>query len=135
MLSSTTRLVLRSRLAASSSAHAAPSSSCHSRRALSALPSWATLDPSTLGSNATPHAVSNLVNGNWTSSSSNLVIPNPLDKDGPAVCTIPDTQENELGPFIGSLGSIPKSGVHNPLKNVERYLMFGEISRKVRWRY
>ena len=48
------------------------------------------------------------------------------------VCTIPDTQVNELEPFIASLKSVPKSGVHNPLKNNERYLQFGEISRKVR---
>lgn len=53
-----------------------------------------------------------------------------MDKDAPPVCTIPDTQGNELGPFIESLKNVPKSGVHNPLKNVERYLQFGEISRK-----
>jgi len=61
-----------------------------------------------------------------------MTIPNPMDKDAPPVCTIPDTQINELQPFIASLKSVPKSGVHNPLKNNERYLQFGEISRKVR---
>ena len=45
---------------------------------------------------------------------------------------MPDTSVEELGPFVQSLAGVPKSGVHNPLKNVERYLMFGEISRKVR---
>jgi len=55
-----------------------------------------------------------------------------MDKDAPPVCTIPDTQINELQPYIASLKSVPKSGVHNPLKNNERYLQFGEISRKVR---
>jgi len=53
-----------------------------------------------------------------------------MDKDSPPVCTIPDTQGNELGPFVESLRGVPKSGVHNPLKNNERYLQFGEISRK-----
>ena len=43
---------------------------------------------------------------------------------------MPDTSVEELPPFIESLKSVPKSGVHNPLKNVERYLMFGEVSRK-----
>jgi len=38
----------------------------------------------------------------------------------------------ELGPFVESLRGVPKSGVHNPIKNVERYRQFGEISRKVR---
>jgi 1-pyrroline-5-carboxylate dehydrogenase len=37
----------------------------------------------------------------------------------------------ELQPFVESLRGVPKSGVHNPLKNVERYVQFGEISRKV----
>ena len=61
-----------------------------------------------------------------------MTIPNPMNKDAPPVCTIPDTQINELQPFVASLKSVPKSGVHNPLKNNERYLQFGEISRKVR---
>jgi hypothetical protein len=56
-----------------------------------------------------------------------------LDRDAPAVCTVPDTTVEELTPFLDSLRGVPKSGVHNPLKNVERYLMFGEISRKVRF--
>ena len=55
-----------------------------------------------------------------------------MDRDAPPVCTVPDTQGDELGPFIQSMKSVPKSGVHNPLKNVERYLQFGEISRLVR---
>jgi hypothetical protein len=96
------------------------------------LPRWATLDPSTLGSNAVPHAVLNLVNGNWSSSESTLAIPNPMDRDAPPVCTIPDTGIHELGPFVESLRNVPKSGIHNPMKNVERYRQFGEISRKVR---
>lgn len=54
-----------------------------------------------------------------------------MDKHSPPVCTVPDTQGYELGPFVASLKSVPKSGMHNPLKNVERYLKFGEISRKV----
>lgn len=45
---------------------------------------------------------------------------------------MPDTSVEELAPFVESLRGVPKSGVHNPLKNVERYLMYGEISRKVR---
>ena len=103
-----------------------------SRRGFSTLPSWATLDPSTLGTSSTPHSVSNLVAGQWTTSSKTLTIPNPMDRDAPPVCTVPDTSVEELRPFVESLSGVPKSGVHNPLKNVERYLMFGEISRKVR---
>ena len=129
-----------------------------SSRSLSAIPSWATLDPSckcslsflysikfdtytisvtntlllALGTNPEPYAVSNIVNGSWCTTQTTMTIPNPMDKDAPPVCTIPDTQINELQPFIASLKSVPKSGVHNPLKDNERYLQFGEISRKVR---
>ena len=121
-----------SRLATSSIFRRASSTTATSLRCLSALPNWATLDPATLGSNPTPHAVQNLVNGSWSTSASTMDIPNPLDRNAPPVCTVPDTQGNELVPFVESLRSVPKSGVHNPLKNVERYLQFGEISRKVR---
>lgn len=97
---------------------------------LASLPRWATLDPSNLGSDPVPHAVLNLVNGNWVGSETNIVVPNPMDRDAPPVCTIPDTGVHELGPFVESLRKVPKSGVHNPIKNVERYRQFGEISRK-----
>ncbi|KAL3769542.1 hypothetical protein ACHAWO_011055 [Cyclotella atomus] len=105
-------------------------STLRAKRTISTIPSWATLDPLSLGTSTTPHAVSNLVSGNWTPSKQTLTIPNPMDRDAPAVCTVPDTTVEELTPFVESLRGVPKSGVHNPLKNVERYLMFGEISRK-----
>lgn len=38
-----------------------------------------------------------------------------------------DTSSDELRPFIHSLKSCPKSGLHNPLKNPERYLRLGNI--------
>lgn len=36
----------------------------------------------------------------------------------------------ECDPFIQSLAAVPKSGVHNPFKNKERYLMLGDVCRK-----
>jgi 1-pyrroline-5-carboxylate dehydrogenase len=43
----------------------------------------------------------------------------------------PDTQLDEADEFIQSLRQCPKSGLHNPFKNKERYLMLGEVCRKV----
>lgn len=136
MMLSSRRLVpaFRSHLAAA----AGGGGGLPSQRSLSSssahLPSWATLDPSSLGIDNEPYAVRNMVDGNWidasTNKSSSMAIPNPLDKRGPAVCTVPDTSVDELGPFVESLRSVPKSGMHNPMKNVERYLQYGEISRK-----
>jgi len=99
---------------------------------MSSLPEWATIDPKALGTMAEPYAVQNLVDGKWTSSKNKMTIIHPLDKDAHPIFTIPDTQVDEIGPFVESLRKIPKSGVHNPIKNPHRYLEFGEISRKVR---
>ncbi len=103
-------------------------------RSMSTIPSWATLDPKKLGTESLPHHVGNIVDGQWqgrTEIENKLVIPNPMDKDAFPLCTVADTSVEELGPFIKSMESVSKSGVHNPLKNVERYLMYGDISRKV----
>lgn len=37
---------------------------------------------------------------------------------------------DEIDPFIESLQSCPLSGLHNPIKNKERYLMLGDVCRK-----
>lgn len=97
------------------------------------IPSWATADPRAMGVDATPHAVKNLVDGNWApegSTAETISIPHPLDVSAPPIFTIPNTQISELGPFFESLRKVEKSGLHNPLKNPERYVQYGEISRK-----
>lgn len=97
------------------------------------IPSWATLDPNKLGTESLPHHVGNIVGGKWQGMNEiekKLIIPDPMKKNGFPLCTVADTSVEELGPFIKSMESVSKSGVHNPLKNVERYLMYGDISRK-----
>jgi 1-pyrroline-5-carboxylate dehydrogenase len=44
---------------------------------------------------------------------------------------IPKTSAKELEPFIKSLSSCSKSGLHNPFKNVDRYVALGEISDRI----
>jgi len=83
-----------------------------------------------MGVDLKPHAVMNLVDGKWASTSETLTIPHPLDETAPPIFTIPNTQSSELGPFFESLRKVPKSGLHNPLKSPERYVQYGEISRK-----
>ena len=99
------------------------------------VPAWATADPITMGVDVHPHAVQNLVGGIWApvgSTAGTITIPHPLDVQAPPIFTIPDTQISELGPFFESLRKVSKSGLHNPLKHPERYVQYGEISRKVR---
>ena len=101
-------------------------------RSSSSVPAWASLDPHQLGVDTNPYHVSNCVAGQWNPTTrSHIVIPHPLDKQAPAIFTIPDTQIDEVQPYIESLRACPKSGLHNPLKNPERYIQWGEISRKV----
>lgn len=50
--------------------------------------------------------------------------------NGERFIKMPRTQPSEIQPFIDSLKSTPKSGLHNPIKCPERYLMYGEVSRK-----
>ena len=44
---------------------------------------------------------------------------------------VPDTTLEEIQPYIDSMLAVPKSGLHNPFKNKERYLMLSEVNRKV----
>lgn len=91
-----------------------------------------------MGNESKPYAIPNLVNGQWQNAkpsgkNSNVIeIPDPMNKNNPPIFTIPDTKSDGLEPFVQSLSNVSKTGLHNPLKNVERYLMLGEVSRKVR---
>jgi 1-pyrroline-5-carboxylate dehydrogenase len=99
---------------------------------MTSLSDWATIDPKTLGTTDTVYAVPNLVGGQWTHAAQRMEIIHPLDRDAHPIFTISDTSVEELTPFVESLRKVSKSGVHNPLKNPDRYLMYGEVSRKVR---
>ena len=51
--------------------------------------------------------------------------------NGKVMVTQPDTEITETTPFIESLYNTPKTGLHNPFRNKERYLMLGEVCRKL----
>ena len=44
---------------------------------------------------------------------------------------VPDTTLEEIAPFVETLRNCPKTGLHNPFKNKERYLLYGEICKNV----
>jgi len=89
---------------------------------------WATVNPNTL-SEKDPYVVSNLVNGEWKSSKEYVDIPDPMN--GSTIIKCPNTTMEELQPFKDSLTACPKTGLHNPFKNPERYLMYGDVSFRV----
>lgn len=55
-------------------------------------------------------------------------MPDPWNGEG--FMKVQDTQTSEIQPFIDSLASCPKSGLHNVYKNPERYRLYGAVSAK-----
>lgn len=92
------------------------------------LSSWATVDPDKW-SGAHPAEAQNLVAGRWTKTAHNKSIPDPLN--GEPFVWLPDTRVDEIDHFVQSLRACPKSGLHNPFKNPERYVMYGAVCAKV----
>jgi 1-pyrroline-5-carboxylate dehydrogenase len=70
----------------------------------------------------------NFVGGDWVETKSYATLLHPCT--GAPLLEYPDTQLDELDPFLDGLKSCLKSGLHNPLRNVERYLMLGQVSFK-----
>eukprot|EP00879_Flechtneria_rotunda_P016977 GHRR01017773.1.p1 GENE.GHRR01017773.1~~GHRR01017773.1.p1 ORF type:complete len:544 (+),score=178.14 GHRR01017773.1:415-2046(+) len=69
------------------------------------------------------------VGGRWTNAAKSKSIPDPLN--GEPFVNLPDTQVSEIGPFVQCLQSCPKSGLHNPYKNPDRYVLYGSVCAKV----
>ena len=90
------------------------------------LKAFATLDPNNL---STADRGMNLVNGEWTPSNTYKTMVDPMT--GKPMMSYPDTQMDEIEPFVESLASVPKYGLHNPFYKKERYLMLGNVSRKL----
>lgn len=89
---------------------------------------WAKFNPETI-SEKSPAVPENLVNGEWSSTEEYVELPDPLN--GEMFLKCPDTQIHEIEPFVSSLKSVPSSGLHNPLKNPERYVALGEVTARV----
>ena len=104
-----------------------PRASMTGLRRTSTVPSWATVDPFTMSA-ASPAVGRNLVGGKWCDAASQHSVVDPLN--GEAFVKVPDTTVGEIGPFVERMASCPRSGVHNPIKNVGRYLMLGEVMVK-----
>ncbi len=88
------------------------------------IPEFATVDPYDGMTGRNPGILQNLVAGKWTGADGEYEdIIDPMN--GEVCLKIPDTREH--GPYIDGLRSCPKSGVHNPLKNPDRYVYLGAV--------
>lgn len=93
-------------------------------------PAWSTfasVDPWSLSSTK-QHTVKNLLNGKWVTSKSTITLPDPLN--GKPFMFVADSQKDDVEQFSKSINTCTKSGLHNPLKNPQRYLQLGDISAK-----
>lgn len=88
------------------------------------LSTFATVDPYGGLTASAPGRVQNLLDGLWnTASPARDDIVDPLN--GGRFLVVPDTTDTK--PYIESLASCPKSGLHNPLKNTDRYVHMGSV--------
>jgi len=86
-----------------------------------------TVDPFVGMNPDNPGEVCNLVKGKWVQSKRfREDIVDPLN--GGIFLKIPDTAD--YSEFMENLDICSKSGLHNPLKNIERYLMLGDVCAK-----
>ena len=88
--------------------------------------SFATVDPFAGMTAQSPAHAQNLVGGEWVSDLKVLSVVDPMN--GERFIEMPDTQD--IAPFVSGLQSCPKTGLHNPLKNVERYVELGAVCAK-----
>ena len=94
---------------------------------MSELEKFITVDPIGGMHQGNPGKVQNLLNGEWTDPARfRGDIPDPLTGE----CFLKVSDTTDFSDFIRNLDACPKSGMHNPFKNVERYLMLGELCAK-----
>ncbi|KAK9813740.1 hypothetical protein WJX73_006181 [Symbiochloris irregularis] len=86
---------------------------------------WASLDAVKI-SGSNPAQAYNLVNGEWHLPKKSKPLIDPFN--GEDFMKIPDPQVDEIQPYVESLRKVPKTGLHNPLKNPERYNLMGDVS-------
>jgi 1-pyrroline-5-carboxylate dehydrogenase len=91
---------------------------------MSKIPSFATIDPFDGMTGNAPGIARNLVGGTWREADSQFKeLPDPMN--GQAFVHVPDTRD--LEPFIDGLRSCPKYGMHNPVRNPQRYIDLGQV--------
>jgi len=91
---------------------------------MSPLPAFATVDPYQGMNPGQPGVVRNLLGGKWQDARRHRDdIPDPLF--GGEFLKVPDTRE--LEPFRTRIRSCPKTGLHNPFRNPQRYVHLGQV--------
>ena len=95
----------------------------------SKLPQWATLDPWQI-SKEQPHTLSNILDGKITKSKSVEPVIDPLNGGAFLYNSLPENKA-VLDAYVASQKKVPHYGIHNPIRNVGRYMQLGEIFMKI----
>ncbi|EGR31663.1 hypothetical protein IMG5_104850 [Ichthyophthirius multifiliis] len=98
------------------------------QRNFSEIPSWATCNPYKLNK-SNPYKLQNFVKGEWRFTREYTTIVDPLN--GEKILQVPETKDDELTDFINNVKQVPLSGLHNPLKNPQRYQQYGQLLLKL----
>jgi 1-pyrroline-5-carboxylate dehydrogenase len=81
-------------------------------------------------SESNPHHIENLLEGEWSRVANPKVLVDPMN--GKTMLYRHDvSDEAEIDRFVQDLNSCPRSGLHNPFKNVHRYVEWGHLTSKV----
>lgn len=91
------------------------------------LNDFAEFNPETMSNNISK--LSNYVNGEYRATLNYEEYPCPIT--GKTFLQVPLTDKNEMQPFKDFVNSCPRSGLHNPFKNIDRYLHYGQVCRKI----
>ena len=70
----------------------------------------------------------NLVQGHWIGADDYVDLIDPMT--GKVMGKMPNPSREKTQDFVSSLKDVPKYGLHNPFLNPERYLLYGDVSRK-----
>lgn len=106
------------------SVSARPGQTLRAHRAASTIPAWATCDPQAM-TPSHPAEGKCLLNGDWMTGKKSREVVDPLT--GELMARVPELGFDEIDPFVERMVSVPRTGLHNPMKNPERYVMLGEV--------
>lgn len=90
-----------------------------------ALKAFATVNPENLTKST---KLQLLCDGEWMNSETYEDLIDPLT--GKVMGQVPTPTIDECKPFIDSMAKVTKTGLHNPIKNPERYLLYGNVCKK-----
>lgn len=93
------------------------------RHWFSNIPKWATVDPWKV-SKENPYTLSNILDGQIIKSNKTEPLVDPLNGGDFLFNSLPENQK-VIDDYVASQLKVPHYGLHNPLRNVHRYMQLG----------